>query len=293
MWSASAGARHAATASRTAVYPPRRPERTVVYQVVQHPLETWLEATRGRHPDGEPVPRYIERDFRQYLTCGILAHGLPGRAARTVAMTSWSPWPARGGTSARRAPPGAWPRPQPAGWITCCPRCRCGRGCFRSRSGCAPSFHHRVERVNPVLQSFLAEAKAARRACRPGRTERSEIWRGDVRPPLRFGAERQPAFPLRRHQWGVPHGRRRGTAPSGVPDQPRPGHGAAAELPRGAPAVPAPCGAIRGSDGEDARRGPSRRFLPQRRGLGAGLGSGRPGTAAPRSVPGRSSPASG
>jgi len=75
MSSAPACARHAATASRTAVYQPRRPERTVVYQVVQGHLETWLEETRSRDPDGEPVPAYIERDFRQYLTCGILAHG--------------------------------------------------------------------------------------------------------------------------------------------------------------------------------------------------------------------------
>ena len=49
--------------------------RSVVYQVVQRHLETWLEETRGRDPDGEPVPAYVERDFRQYLTCGILAHG--------------------------------------------------------------------------------------------------------------------------------------------------------------------------------------------------------------------------
>lgn len=55
MSSASACARHAAPASRTAVYQPRRPERTVVYQVVQRHLETWLEVTRGRDLDGEPV----------------------------------------------------------------------------------------------------------------------------------------------------------------------------------------------------------------------------------------------
>jgi hypothetical protein len=54
MSSAPACARHAATASRTAVYQPRRPERTVVNQVVQRHLETWLEETRGRDPEGSP-----------------------------------------------------------------------------------------------------------------------------------------------------------------------------------------------------------------------------------------------
>jgi hypothetical protein len=72
----SAGAAQSCpSASRPRVYQPRRPERTVVYQIVQRHLETWLEATRGRDPDGAPVPAYVERDFRQYLTCGIFAHG--------------------------------------------------------------------------------------------------------------------------------------------------------------------------------------------------------------------------
>ncbi len=76
MSSAPAGAAQACpSASRTAVYQPRWPERTVVYQVVQRHLETWLEQTRARDPDGEPLLGYIERDFRRYLTCGILAHG--------------------------------------------------------------------------------------------------------------------------------------------------------------------------------------------------------------------------
>ena len=39
------------SASGTAVYQPRRPERTVVYQVVQRHLETGLEQTRARDPE--------------------------------------------------------------------------------------------------------------------------------------------------------------------------------------------------------------------------------------------------
>ena len=62
-------------ATRPAVYQPRRPERSVAYQVVQRHLETWLERAQCADPDGDVVPEYVERDFRQYLGCGIIANG--------------------------------------------------------------------------------------------------------------------------------------------------------------------------------------------------------------------------
>jgi hypothetical protein len=51
----------------TAVYPSRRPEKTVVYQVVQQNLETWLARVREAEPDRDPIPRFVERDLRKYL----------------------------------------------------------------------------------------------------------------------------------------------------------------------------------------------------------------------------------
>lgn len=51
----------------------RRPERTLWYRIVQTNLETWLELACG--PSGESPPAYVERAFRRYLECGILAHG--------------------------------------------------------------------------------------------------------------------------------------------------------------------------------------------------------------------------
>ena len=54
---------------RTAVYRRRRPERTV-----QMHLATWLELTCDRRQSAAgPAP--IEREFRRYLDCGILANG--------------------------------------------------------------------------------------------------------------------------------------------------------------------------------------------------------------------------
>ncbi|MCE7939927.1 MAG: IS91 family transposase [Chloroflexi bacterium CFX6] len=42
---------------------------------VQQHLETWLARCRDGHDDEWSVPAYVEREFRRYLECGILAHG--------------------------------------------------------------------------------------------------------------------------------------------------------------------------------------------------------------------------
>ncbi len=36
---------------------------------------TWLAQCREGHDDDEPVPEYVEREFRRYLECGLLAYG--------------------------------------------------------------------------------------------------------------------------------------------------------------------------------------------------------------------------
>jgi len=59
--------------SRVGVY--RRPERTVLYEAVRHELETWLARSREACPDDDPIPAWIEEEFRRFLACGILAHG--------------------------------------------------------------------------------------------------------------------------------------------------------------------------------------------------------------------------
>jgi len=61
--------------ARTGVYRRRRPETTALYRVVQTHFETWLTERSAC----EPIPRYVEQDFRRYLDCGILARGF-GRA---------------------------------------------------------------------------------------------------------------------------------------------------------------------------------------------------------------------
>jgi hypothetical protein len=62
---------------RTARYQRRRPEQTLWYRIVQANFATWLDLASGEcGPDhGAAPPSYVERTFRRYLECGILAHG--------------------------------------------------------------------------------------------------------------------------------------------------------------------------------------------------------------------------
>ena len=53
-------------------YSPRRPETTVLHQTVREHLETFLARARDEQ---RPVPRFVEREFRAYLDCGIFARG--------------------------------------------------------------------------------------------------------------------------------------------------------------------------------------------------------------------------
>ena len=51
---------------------PRRADETALYQVVAEQLETFLTRARERN---RPPPRFVEREFRHFLKCGIFAHG--------------------------------------------------------------------------------------------------------------------------------------------------------------------------------------------------------------------------
>ncbi len=59
----------------SAAYQRREPEKTVLYQVVLQHLETFLSRMREACPDHDPIPDYVEKTFRSYLGCGILARG--------------------------------------------------------------------------------------------------------------------------------------------------------------------------------------------------------------------------
>ena len=54
-------------------YERHRPEETVLYKIVQENLETFLRLVQDEC--GRPLPTFVEKEFRDYLKCGILAHG--------------------------------------------------------------------------------------------------------------------------------------------------------------------------------------------------------------------------
>jgi hypothetical protein len=54
-------------------YKRRQPENSVLYKIVQENLETFLHV--AEQECGRPLPDFVEKEFREYLKCGILAHG--------------------------------------------------------------------------------------------------------------------------------------------------------------------------------------------------------------------------
>ena len=72
MWHARC-ARHGVP-SPSAAYQPRNPAQGVLYQVVRDHFETFRAQAAGLS-DGEGLPRFVEREFRDFLHCGCLAGG--------------------------------------------------------------------------------------------------------------------------------------------------------------------------------------------------------------------------
>jgi len=53
-------------------YQSRQPEESILYRVVAENLETFLSRQQER---GRVVPRFVEKELRAFLDCGILARG--------------------------------------------------------------------------------------------------------------------------------------------------------------------------------------------------------------------------
>lgn len=51
------------------VYKPRRPEKSVLFEIIKKHYSTWCKNSK------DPIPEYIDNEFKDYLGCGILAKG--------------------------------------------------------------------------------------------------------------------------------------------------------------------------------------------------------------------------
>ena len=61
-------------APAVATYEPRDPSQTVLSKVVADSLETFLTSLDA-DPDAKGLPAHVQREFYDYVPCGILAHG--------------------------------------------------------------------------------------------------------------------------------------------------------------------------------------------------------------------------
>ena len=52
-----------------AVYRPRRPEKTVLFEVIKKNYNTWSKNAK------DPIPKHVDITFKKYLGCGVLAKG--------------------------------------------------------------------------------------------------------------------------------------------------------------------------------------------------------------------------
>jgi len=57
-----------------ASYEPRAMEGTVLHRVVREHFETFRAEIVAR-TDGGGLPQFVEREFREFLTCGVLSRG--------------------------------------------------------------------------------------------------------------------------------------------------------------------------------------------------------------------------
>ena len=69
----------------SAAYQRHEPEKTVLYKIVSEHLEPFLRDV-GDHYD-KPLPKYLEKELRDYLACGLLQHGFAKAVCKECGRT--------------------------------------------------------------------------------------------------------------------------------------------------------------------------------------------------------------
>jgi hypothetical protein len=95
LWALAPRAYVAAMSRRVGDYRPRDAEHAVLYRVIDEHLDAFLETTR-RQADGVPLPAFVEKEFRDFLTCGILAHGFARLRCTACALERLVPFSCKG-----------------------------------------------------------------------------------------------------------------------------------------------------------------------------------------------------
>ena len=85
------------------VYRPRDAEHTVLHRVIGEHLEAFLREA-AEAGDGVGLPQFVEREFREFLMCGVFEGGFARFRCEGCAREHLVPWcrfPARGAASVR------------------------------------------------------------------------------------------------------------------------------------------------------------------------------------------------
>ena len=123
----SPAGREASSGGSAPPYVRHRPERTLLYQLV----EEYYPAFKAHLAvQGTDLPGYVEQEFEDYLKCGRLEHGfLRVRCDTCHAEHSGLPSAARSAASVPAAARDAWPRARRSWSTRSFPSSRCANGC--------------------------------------------------------------------------------------------------------------------------------------------------------------------
>ena len=76
-------------------YERRAPDEGILFQVLNEHLEPFL-ATAAEAGDGVGVPAFVQKELRNYISCGILAHGFARFSCGSCKFERWVPFSCRG-----------------------------------------------------------------------------------------------------------------------------------------------------------------------------------------------------
>jgi len=173
-------------------YRRRRPEATTLHRIVREHVETYLALAHEADPMGEGVPDSVEKEFRSYLKCGILAHGFARARCASCGYDFLVAYSCKGrgacpSCNAKRMAETAahlvdhvFPHVPVRQWVLSVPK--------RLR----PFLHHRPRTASAVLHILLRALRATLREASPTAPRTAAM--GAVSFLHRFGSSLNPHF---------------------------------------------------------------------------------------------------
>ena len=183
------------TATCPAIYRPRHPAATVMHRTVREHLETFLALAQSRDLDLRPVRPAAERALREYLRCGIAAHGFARVRCASCKHEYLVPFSCKVrdlcpscGTrrmveTAAHLVDDVLPRVPYRQWVVSMPK--------RVRW----FLKHKPEVVDGLAKIFLRAVQSTLRQGKSRRATRLPVRRHPLRPPLRRRAQQPRALP--------------------------------------------------------------------------------------------------